>query len=203
MSDVEFIRGLEDGIYVPNAHIWFICMRDQLKNLYKRTVFSFVLAVSAISGGAIANGFDDLASCKGLSLRDCKESVIKSDNIDHPLLHADINRLLMGLPVSYGFLLNTADVTPPNTEYTHIGWVPNVVRSNINSSALGSESTSTTLDYTLDARVPIDVARLNLSVEASGVSSSRAAYTSAMSGPLFVSILALIGIVAVSRRNVS
>ena len=178
-------------------------MRDHLKKLYKRIVLSSVLASGSVNGLAIANGFDSLAPCKGLNFWDCKESIIKSDNPDHRLLHADIKRLLVGLPVSYGFLLNATDVTHPNTGYAHIGWVPNVVRSNINSPALGPESTSTALEYTFDAHIPIDATRLNVGIEASRVPSSRFRYNNVMPGPLFVSILALIGIVAVSRRNVS
>ena len=105
--------------------------------------------------------------------------------------------------IAYDPTANPTNFIQTGANYAYVGWVPDVIRSNVSTPALTPDAMPSALNYTLAAGLQSDGFRSNTPAELSKVSSSEYSRDKVISGPLFASILALIGIVAVSRRNVS
>ena len=105
--------------------------------------------------------------------------------------------------ITYDLTVRPPDFIQPSTGYAYVGWVPDNIRSNVSTQSLSQETMPAAFNHSSVAGLPSDGFNSNTPAELSKVPNSEYSHDNVISGPLFASILALIGIVAVSRRNVS
>ncbi len=177
-----------------------------MKNKLKYWSVGIVLGV--LTGGGVVYGkttilnrFESLKIENGLN-QNCKylgDIIFESGHHQAD----ELSYIASNKKITYDLTVSPTDFIQPVAGYANVGWVPDVIRSNVNTQTLPRETMPAALNYTLTAGLPSDGFKSNPPAELSRFSNSEYSRDKVISGPLFASILALIGIVAVSRRNVS